>query len=63
MVLFRFTLTTIYFMVASPKKNTNKSSVVPADILKGYEQIDGRTYLKHSRKFASFPELLGMQEK
>lgn len=50
-------------MVASPKKNTNKSSVVPADILKGYEQIDGRTYLKHSRKFASFPELLGMQEK
>ena len=45
-------------MVASSKKNAQKTSVVPAEILKGYEQIDGRTYLKHSKKFATFPELL-----
>ncbi len=50
-------------MVASSKKNAQKTSVVPAEILKGYEQIDGRIYLKHSKKFASFPELLWMQEK
>lgn len=40
---------------ASEKKN---NFVVPVDLLKDYETQYGRVYLKHSRKFATFPELL-----
>lgn len=49
-------------MAAASKKQV-KSSVSPSDILKDYEERNGRVFLKHAKKFAEFPELLGMQEK
>jgi hypothetical protein len=49
-------------MAASTKKQA-KTSGQATEILKGLEEQHGRVFLKHAKKFASFPELLGMQEK
>lgn len=49
-------------MAATPKKNV-KVSVDYADIIKNYDEVQGRVFLKQAKKFAEFPELLGMQEK
>jgi DNA-directed RNA polymerase subunit beta len=49
-------------MAASTKKQA-KSSVNAAELLKGLEEHHWRVFLKHAKKFAAFPELLGMQEK
>ncbi len=49
-------------MAATSKKQV-KMSVSSAEILKDYEQKHGRVFLKDVKKFAEFPELLGMQEK
>jgi DNA-directed RNA polymerase subunit beta len=49
-------------MAASTKKQV-KSTINSAEILKGLDVLNGRVFLKESKKFAAFPELLGMQEK
>ena len=49
-------------MAATTKKQM-KAPLSALDILKEYDSQNGRIFLKHAKKFASFPELLGMQEK
>jgi DNA-directed RNA polymerase subunit beta len=50
-------------MAASTKKQTTSSAPKASEILKGLETKHWRVFLKHAKKFASFPELLWMQEK
>jgi len=50
-------------MTAAKKQPSTATSTSRADILARYDEAHGRYYLKHAKKFASFPELLGMQEK
>lgn len=49
--------------MTAAKKQTSHDAISPADILAPYTEAHGRYFLKHAKKFASFPELLGMQEK
>ena len=49
--------------MAATTKNQTQAPVSALDILKEYDSQNGRVFLKHAKKFASFPELLGMQEK
>jgi len=49
--------------MASTAKKQTQSAINPQEILKGYQSAHGRYFLKQSKKFADFPELLGMQER
>lgn len=50
-------------MAASTKKQAKTTPIDSSELLKGLDVLNGRVFLKHSKKFAAFPELLGMQEK